>query len=68
VRKAPGLGIADNGAIKSAKSKLEFEAGRLFSAAASASPEDAKKNYKMILTMVDESNKWYGKAKAALEE
>ncbi len=68
VRKAPSLGLADNGAIKSAKSKLEFEAGRLYSAAQSASPEDAKKNYKMILTMVDEANKWYGKAKAALEE
>lgn len=68
VRKAPGLGLGDNGAIKAAKSKLELEAGRLYASAQSASPDDAKQRYKMILTMVDESNKWFGKAKAALEQ
>lgn len=68
VRKAPGLGLGDNGAIRAAKSKLELEAGRLYASAQSASLDDAKQRYKMILTMVDESNKWFGKAKAALEQ
>lgn len=65
-RKATDLGFGDNSMVKSARSKLETQAGVLFREAQAASPEDAQKNYQTILAIVDESSKWYGKAKAAL--
>jgi len=65
-RKATDLGFGDNSMVKSARSKLETQAGVLFREAQSASPDEAQKNYQTILAIVDESSKWYGKAQAAL--
>jgi hypothetical protein len=68
VRIAEARGVGDNATVKAARTKLEREAGNLFTEAQGATPEEAKKKYQTILSMVDESSKWYGKAKSALDE